>query len=235
MKDYLIASEMDSEATRAIIVLPDIWGQTDYSFLTLKQLTAKFRCPTYMLDYFYALTKRPNKFNPEVDEATAIELMNTMRGEDFTEIFTTALNDIKSAQPKLKELVVIGFCFGGRLAYLAGISKEVKKIISFYGAGAHSENFYQGKTPISSLVEKRKKDKTLKVLAFYGTQDGSIPEVDREKTKTALEKAGIEYSAKEYEAGHAYFQPGRPNYNETAAEKSWTDLLDFIGENNDSI
>lgn len=234
MKDYLIASEMDSEATRAIIVLPDIWGQTDYSFLTLKQLTAKFRCPTYMLDYFYALTKRPNKFNPEVDEATAIELMNTMRGEDFIEIFMTALDDIKSAQPKLKELVVIGFCFGGRLAYLAGLTEEVTKIISFYGAGAHTENFFQSKTPIEALIEKRKDDKSLKVLSFYGIQDGSIPEADRVQTKTELDKAKISYLQKEYEAGHAYFQPGRPNYNEPAGEKSWNELVDFIGENNDS-
>lgn len=154
MKDYLIASETDSNAEQAIIVLPDIWGQTDYSFLTLKQLTQKFQCPCYMLDYFYALTKRPNKFNPETDEAKAMELMNTMRGEDFMEIFITAMDDIEPAQPKLKDLIVLGFCFGGRLAYLAGLSKTATKIVSFYGAGAHTQKLLS-KTKLQSKLSAK--------------------------------------------------------------------------------
>lgn len=233
MNDYLITSETDASAEQAIIVLPDIWGQTDYSYLTLKQLTQKFQCPSYMLDYFYAITKSPNKFNPELDEAKAFELMETMRGEDFVGIFRTALNDIKAAQPKLKQVIVIGFCFGGRLAYLAGLSSEVSKIVSFYGAGAHSENYLNDKTPVEALCDKRKNDKNLAVLSFYGTEDGSIPDEDRAKTKRQLNSAGIDYSANEYDAGHAYFQPGRPNYNEKAANDSWKDLETFInGEKN---
>lgn len=230
MKDYLIASESDSNAKRAIVVLPDIWGQTDYSFLTLKQLTEKFQCPCYMLDYFYAITNKPSKFNPETDEAIAVGLMNTLRGEDFNNIFSIAVSDIKSAQPNLKELIVIGFCFGGRLAYLSGLEQAVTKIISFYGAGAHTDNYFNGQTPIEALCSKRKNDERLSVLSYYGTQDSSIPVEDRIKTKAELKKAGINYLAKEYEAGHAYFQPGRPNYDEVAANKSWQDLEEFINK-----
>lgn len=230
MKDYLIASETDSNAKRAIVVLPDIWGQTDYSFLTLKQLTEKFQCPCYMLDYFYEITNKPSKFNPETDEATAVGLMNTLRGEDFNKIFSTAISDIKSAQPNLKELIVIGFCFGGRLAYLSGLEKAVTKIVSFYGAGAHTEDYINGQTPIEALRSKRKNDKQLNVLSYYGTQDGSIPTEDRTITKDEFKKAGINYLAKEYDAGHAYFQPGRPNYSEAAAIDSWQVLEKFINE-----
>ena len=230
MKDYLFASESDSNAKRAIVVLPDIWGQTDYSFLTLKQLTEKFQCPCYMLDYFYEITNKPSKFNPETDEATAVGLMNTMRGEDFNKIFSTAINDIKSAQPHLKDLIVIGFCFGGRLAYLSGLEKSVTKIISFYGAGAHTEDYFKGQTPIEALCSGRNADKQLSVLSYYGNQDSSIPLEDRSKTKAELKKAGINYLAQEYEAGHAYFQPGRPNYNEAAAIDSWQVLEKFINE-----
>ena len=165
MRDYLIASETDATAEKAIIVLPDIWGQTDYSYSTLKQLTERFKCPCYLLDYFYEITKTPSKFNPETDEAKALSLMDMMRGEEFMDIFTTALNDIKVEQPKLKQLAVIGFCFGGRLAYLSGLAGEVSKIVSFYGAGAHTENYLDDKSPITALCDKRKNDKQLKVLS----------------------------------------------------------------------
>lgn len=65
-------------------------------------------------------------------------------------------------------------------------------------------------------------------MSFYGTQDGSITQDDRNKTKEQFAKANIAYSAKEYEAGHAYFQPGRPNYDELATNNSWQDLEKFI-------
>ncbi len=230
MRDYLIASETDATAEKAIIVLPDIWGQTDYSYSTLKQLTERFKCPCYLLDYFYEITKTPSKFNPETDEAKALSLMDMMRGEEFMDIFTTALNDIKVEQPKLKQLAVIGFCFGGRLAYLSGLAGEVSKIVSFYGAGAHTENYLDDKSPITALCDKRKNDKQLKVLSFYGNQDGSISTDDQTKTKQQLESAGIKYQAKVYDAGHAYFQPGRPNYNESASASSWKDLEVFLTE-----
>lgn len=228
MKDYLIASERDSNAESAIIVLPDIWGQTDYSYLTLKQFTEKFKRPCYLLDYFYQITKTPSKFNPETDEGKAVELMNTMRGEDFMDIFKVALDDIKATQPKLTNLTVIGFCFGGRLAYLAGSLQVVNLVVSFYGAGAHSENYLGNSTPIETICSSRAGDKSLKVLSFYGTSDASIPAEDRTKTKEMFAKSNIDYIAKEYEAGHAYFQPGRPNYNKAAVKSSWQELEELI-------
>lgn len=234
MKDYLITGETDSSAESAIIVLPDIWGQTDYSFLTLKQLTQKFQRPCYMLDYFYEITKAPSKFDPVNDEAKAIGLMNTMHGEDFMTFFKIAVEDIKAAQPKLKELIVIGFCFGGRLAYLSGMVKEVTKIVSFYGAGAHTSNYYQSQTPIEALIDARQNNSSLQVLSFYGKQDESISEEDRKLTSKLLTQASITYEAKEYDARHAYFQPGRPNYNEEAAKNSWQVLEKFINKTNDN-
>lgn len=229
MQDYIRVFSHTPESTQAIIMLPDIWSQTDYSAETAKQFAQKFDMPVYELDYFYQLTGKANSFNPQTDQAIAPQLMNKMNGEDFINIFNKALDEIKANQPKLESITVIGFCFGGRLAYLSGLSSEVKKIVSFYGAGAHTANYYEGKTPIEALCEVRRNDEGLKVLSFYGSQDGSITQTDRELTAQSFKSAGINYSEKVYDAGHAYFQPGRAEmYNEEAANASWKDLDSFI-------
>jgi dienelactone hydrolase len=210
-------------------MLPDIWIQTAYSDETAQQFAQKFGMPVYMLDYFYQLTGKANSFNPQTDQAIAPQLMNKMNGEDFINIFNKALVEIKANHSKLESITVIGFCFGGRLAYLSGLSSEVKKIVSFYGAGAHTANYYEGKTPVEALCEVRKSDESLKVLSFYGSQDGSIPQADRELTTQSFKNAGINYAEKVYDAGHAYFQSGRADmYNEEAANASWNDLDSFI-------
>jgi carboxymethylenebutenolidase len=229
MNDYLKSFSPNPEATQIIIMLPDIWSQTSYSADTATQFAEKFGMPVYMLDYFYQLTGKANNFNPQTDQAIAPELMSKMTGEDFLAIFNKALEDIKQNQPKLEFIIVIGFCFGGRLAYLSGLSSEVKKIVAFYGAGAHTANYYEGKTPVEALCEIRRNDQSLSVLSFYGLQDGSIPESDRQAAAQAFKDAGINYTEKIYDAGHAYFQPGRADmYNEAAASASWADLQNFI-------
>ena len=216
------------EADKAIIMLPDIWSQTDYATTTAQDLGQRYDQPCYMLDYFYQLTKKANNFDPQTDQAEAVGLMAKLTGEDFVAIFQSALEEIQKAQPQLVELTALGFCFGGRLAYLAGLSKIVTKLVSFYGAGAHTADFYQGHTPIEALALARGGDTSLKVLSFYGSEDASIPEPDRAKTALELRNAPITYTAKQYPAGHAYFQQGRDSYVQPAAEKSWHDLDTFL-------
>ena len=228
MSQFLKVISPSPEADKAIIMLPDIWGQTDYATTTAQALSQRYDQPCYMLDYFYQLTKKANNFDPQTDQAEAVGLMAKLTGEDFVAIFQSALEEIQKAQPQLVELTALGFCFGGRLAYLAGLSKIVTKLVSFYGAGAHTADFYQGHTPIEALALARGGDTSLKALSFYGSEDASIPEPDRAKTALELRNAPITYTAKQYPAGHAYFQQGRDSYVQAAAEKSWHDLDTFL-------
>ena len=228
MSQFLKVISPSPEAGKAIIMLPDIWSQTDYATTTAQALSQRYGQPCYMLDYFYQLNKKANNFDPQTDQAEAVGLMAKLTGEDFVAIFQSALEEIQKAQPQIVELTVLGFCFGGRLAYLAGLSKIVTKLGSFYGAGAHTADFYQGHTPIEALTMARGGDTSLKVLSFYGSQDASIPEPDRAKTALELRNTPTTYTAQQYPAGHAYFQQGRDSYVQPAAEKSWQDLDTFL-------
>jgi carboxymethylenebutenolidase len=227
-KPYLY-SNTKHRATKVVIVLPEIFGITDFIKNVTDRFADEFSLSAFALDHFYSATGKVEVFDYYGDYSRNMEIMNNMKGEDFYKLFQQALGEIQAEHPAITEFVVVGFCFGGRLAYLAGMDERVSKLISFYGGQPHAVNYYEGKSPVEALTDARGGSR-LKVLAFYGGQDESIPADDREKTKELLAKAGIRYVEKVYEqAGHAYFNDSRPErYNAEAAAKSWEVVKDFL-------
>ncbi len=225
---YIYESDKNDQyksSEKAILVLPDIYGQTDYAKNTVNELAQTFALPVYLLDYFYELTGQANNINADHAEV-AHDLMQKMTGNDFLAFFDKATTKIDTDYQSYNSFIVIGFCFAGRLSYLTSTNSLVTKIVSFYGGGANLPNFVHDKSAIEYLIRVNRKN--VSILSFYGIQDESIPQSDREQTYKLLTGAGVNYDFKEYDAGHAYFQPGRPNYNQVAAEASWQDLKQFL-------
>lgn len=229
--DYIYQSPGNFEKPlTALIVLPEIFGITDFISQTTDKFAKELNMPSYALDFFYQLNHISNKFDYEADMQKGIELMQQMRGEDFLTIFNNAIEKITSASPSIENIIVCGFCFGGRLAYLSGLNDKVKKIISFYGAGANMPSYLEDKSCIGALSDKRSNDSGLSILSFYGGVDDSIPIEDREKTKSLLGESGINYHEVVYsDAGHAFFNNHRAKmYNELASNKSWEEIVEFV-------
>jgi dienelactone hydrolase len=220
-KAYIYESAKNNQlsGSEAIVMLPDIYCQTDYSKRTVEELATAFNKPVFMLDYFFLSTNQVNNFN-ENDRESVRKLMQDFKGDEFVTFFRKVLEEIKQAYSHITQFTLIGFCFGGRLAYIAGGEKDVSRIISFYGAGSNTPNYVSGQTPIEYLVSKRKED-VPQVTSFFGINDTSILEADRQKIKEELKQGGVIYDSYEYNAGHAYFQDGRPNYSIPASQASW--------------
>ena len=231
--DYLYESQHNSKASvlnTAVVVLPEIFGLTDFITDVADRFANEFNMPSFALDFFYQLTGEPNKFDYSSDMQKGIELMQKMRGEDFLEIFNSTVDKISATYPEVQNIVVCGFCFGGRLAYIAGLNDKVKKKVSFYGAGANQPNYVQEHSSIEALSAKRTNDSNLSILSFYGGVDESIPQEDRTKTKSLLSAASIRYQEVVYaNAGHAFFNNQRPEmYNAKASELAWKTIIGFI-------
>ncbi|HMS92463.1 MAG TPA: dienelactone hydrolase family protein [Candidatus Saccharibacteria bacterium] len=234
--DYLYESNKNSNtSSTAVIVLPEIFGLTDFITSITDKFAEQFGVSAYALDFFYQLNHTANKFNYETDMQKGIELMQQMKGEDFLSIFNNAIEKIISTYPNITSFTVCGFCFGGRLAYLSGLNDKVEKIISFYGAGANQPNYINGNSCIGALSAKRSNDSKLSILSLYGGRDDSIPVEDRDKTKDSLVKSGIDYQEVVYEqTGHAFFNNHRPQvYNASAATDAWNKVAEYINDSND--
>jgi carboxymethylenebutenolidase len=61
-------------------------------------------------------------------------------------------------------------------------------------------------------------------------EDGSYPPEMHERLKKAFDEAGVNYRAEIYEgAHHGWMKPDFPVYDEAAAERGWTEMLDVYG------
>jgi|GEM_PF-908905 len=212
--------EFVSESNKAVIVLPEIFGINQNIKDIVSRFNTEFNLPSFALDFYYPIDKQVHDLDYSLDLDHARELKAETKAEDFVEIFKQTLDLIQLNHPNISKFIVVGFCFGGKLAFLSGIDKRVKTIFSLYGAGSN-EIFYENKSVVQILANTRKGDKDLFVKGFFGSEDSSIPEVDRKLIKETLTDADINYESFEYPAGHAFFRIGGQNYHQDSSNKSW--------------
>jgi len=217
-----------TNASKAVIILPDIFSFNHGNLETLEMFAKELDLPIFGLDYFYEITGQNNELEYTMG-SEAVSLMQKMTGENFVSIFNKAVEAILNSNPTIQEFTVIGFCFGGRLAYLSGLNNKVSKVISFYGSRMHDPVFYQAKSAVASLCLSRNSDKNLKVLALFGEDDASTPDIDLELSVDSFKHANIYYKEVVYpNAGHAFFAKERPVYNKEAYDQALEEVKNFI-------
>jgi carboxymethylenebutenolidase len=119
-------------------------------------------------------------------------------------------------------IAAVGFCMGGRAAFLAGLSLPLACAASFYGGGIAPNANNAG------LLD-RVSGMHCPVLLFWGGQDKHIgPEQVRAVTD-ALRAVGKDFvNAEISEADHGFFCDARASYSATAAALAWPLTLAFL-------
>src|SRR4051812_40111405 len=148
------------------------------------------------------------------------------------------MGDVQAAISYLRELPyhngkvgVIGYCSGGRQAYLAGCTlKGIDAIVANYGGGvaAKPEELTpaQPKAPIDLTANM-----SAPILLLFGIEDKRPSPDDAKRTEEALKKAGKVYEAHTYEnAGHAFFAVDREQYRVHAAVDGWKRVFAWFGK-----
>ncbi len=101
---------------------------------------------------------------------------------------------------------MVGFCFGGRVTFLAAARRTFGAAVGFYGGGIVTPRFQQ----FPALVEESDELKTA-WLGLFGDQDGSIPVEDVEALRTALRDAPVPTDIVRYgQSEHGFFCDERP-------------------------
>ena len=134
-----------------------------------------------------------------------IDLMSRL---GFDRALASVLAAAKAVEPAGK-VGVVGFCWGGSVAYLAAIR-----------AGLPAVSYYGGSN-VRFAGEKAKGP-----LQFhYGLRDANISEADREAVRAA--NPGAEFYI--YDAEHAFNCDARPSYDAEAARLARERALAFFG------
>ncbi len=108
-----------------------------------------------------------------------------------------------------KKVGVIGYCFGGSLAWLAAARLNPAAAVGYYGG---------------QIAKFANEGLNCPVMLHFGRQDGHIPPEDVDKIKSAHPEVDIYW----YDAGHAFNCDARSSYNSEAAKIARERSLQFL-------
>lgn len=124
---------------------------------------------------------------------------------------------------------VIGYCSGGRQAYLAACSLDIDAAVDCYGGGVVMPPERISPTHPVSPIELTAK-MACPLLGLFGANDASPDPAMVAQMEEELKAHGKTYEFHSYEgAGHAFFSVDRPSYNLDAARDGWKRIWDFYG------
>jgi carboxymethylenebutenolidase len=128
-----------------------------------------------------------------------------------------AIDHLRVAGFADKQIGIVGFCAGGRIAFLTALRRDIGAAIGFYGGGIVTGRFPQ----FPALIDETP---SLKApwLGLFGDQDGSIPVEDVEQLRAALQNTSVDSEVVRYsEAGHGFHCDQRPDYKPDDAKDAW--------------
>jgi carboxymethylenebutenolidase len=207
----------------AILILPDVRGLHSY-YEELALRFAEHGVDAVAIDYFgrtAGTEPRPDTFEyrPHVDQTRWPGLQADIRAG--TEHLRRA--GAGAGAGAAPTLFSVGFCFGGRMAYLsATLGLGLAGVIGFYGwpSGVH----YTGSPAPTEVADQIRGS----VLGLYGGADQGIPAETVDAFDEALAAAGVDHRVVTYPgAPHSFFDRKAAEYAEASAA-AWDETLGFI-------
>jgi carboxymethylenebutenolidase len=122
---------------------------------------------------------------------------------------------------------IVGFCMGGRVAFLVAARRRLGAAVTFYGGGIVTSRFPQ----FPSLIDEAT---TLSTpwLGLFGDKDESIPVEDVERVRSEAAAAPAKTDVVRYpDAGHGFHCDARTgHYDPDAAADAWRRTIAWFDE-----
>jgi carboxymethylenebutenolidase len=129
-----------------------------------------------------------------------------------------AFEMLKTAPETHGQVGVVGFCMGGRLAYMLAARAQPDAVVSYYGSGIGAQ--LQDAPRIQSPI-----------LFHFGTADAYLPMQEAESIRAAFaDHANAEVELHEG-AGHAFDNPSPMFHHAQASRDAWPQTTDFLRRN----
>ncbi len=202
-----------------MLVLPDIRGLHPY-YEELALRFAEIGVDAVAIDYF----GRTAGTGPRGDEFEHMAHVEQATYEGLRADIRAGIAELRRADPAPEAIYTVGFCFGGRLAFLsATMGLDLAGAIGFYGVpvGPHRA----GTPAPAELADEMRAP----ILGLFGGADPAIPPTSVRAFDDALSAAGVEHRLVEYHgAPHSFFDRKAEQFADASAA-AWDEVRRFIG------
>jgi carboxymethylenebutenolidase len=197
-----------------VVLLHEALGVTDYTRDVAARL-AGLGYVTLAPELFWRIESNVDLAHDDEGMARALELLGQYDPEIGVRDVEAALAHVRAAPDVDGAVGVIGFCFGGGVAYRAACDLDPDCAVSYYGVGLE--------TTLDRLP-----DLTCPALFHFGEDDAFIPAVALAQLRDAFAaKPNVEveiYAG----AGHAFDNPESPWHAPDAASGAWDRTAAFL-------
>jgi carboxymethylenebutenolidase len=202
-----------------MIILPDVRGLHGY----YEELTLRFAeagVDAIAIDYF----GRTAGLGRRADDFEYMTHVGQMNYDENVADITAAADELRR-DGRVRALFAVGFCLGGRLAFLTTtMGIRVAGAIGFYGwpTGAHRSG---SPAPADMAAQMRGA-----ILGIFGGADQGINAGVVDEFRTALVAAKVDHEVVVYEgAPHSFFDRKAAEFADASAD-SWRKALEFVKE-----
>src|SRR5713101_8243707 len=205
----------------ALVVVMEAFGLNDQ----IRRITNQFASEGFVAIAQNLYFRQPNNVVGYNDLPGAFRLMGTVNDDQVVADMGAAIDHLKTLKEVKPSFGTVGFCMGGRIAFLAACrNPAVRATAPYYGGRMVKSSAPAAKPPIV-YVEGLKAP----VLAFFGGKDAFIPITEVDKFRDALTAAGKKPEVILYgDADHGFMCDDRPSYHPTHAKEAWPKTIAFF-------
>jgi len=218
-----LAQPLDRSGFGSVVVLHHMPGYDEPS----KEITRRFASRGYAalmpnLHYRDAPGASPD------DAAAACRANGGVPDDRLVGDVSAAVSYLKALDGANGKAGVIGYCSGGRQAFLAACRLPLDAAVDCYGAAIvrAPEGLPVKMTPIVGLAG----DLSCPLLGLFGEEDKYPTPEETAELSAELTRLGKEHEFHTYAgAGHSFFSVNRPSYRPEAASEGWERIWEFYG------
>jgi carboxymethylenebutenolidase len=209
--------------TIAVIVIPEAFGLNGH----IEDVTRRFADSGMVglgLDIFH---RAGGGVAPYTDFKQAMALFEGLTDEGLGADLDAAVAHLNADGFATDAIAIVGFCFGGRVSFLAAVRHSLGASASYYGGGIVSQGAFKAFPPLIDQVPGLQTP----WIGFFGDKDRSIPVDDVEQLRGALAEhvPSLPTEIVRYaDADHGFHCDERPAFDQDASTDAWSRMIAFF-------
>jgi carboxymethylenebutenolidase len=210
----------DGDVRGAIIVIQEAFGVNDH----IEDVTRRVAKAGY-LGVAPALFHRAGGGTAAYDDfAKVMPLFEGVSDEGVLVDVDATIEHLERQGFPPSRIGIVGFCFGGRVAFLVAARRALGAAVTFYGGGIVAAS----PLGLPALVDEAPSLQT-PWLGLFGDLDQGIPVEGVEELRSATEGARVATEIVRYaDADHGFHCDQRGAYHEPSAKDAWGRALDWF-------